>query len=293
MQVPAWRSLTLLAAALVGSYVITWPYLSESPRWLLAVGRRVSGQRPAARVCTRAFPAHTIQLHLLHVLLRHAWDQRAACTAATACLCGFRPCLLLSPPWAAGGGHCSPRSHRQHQPDAPARGAPAGAHRRQLHPSAGPARAAEPRPPAQAPAHHARGLVLLLSGVGTAAVSRLGHCAGGVSSARQLRGAAATETCSDISQAAAEHPAGHAALGWCMTTPSEISLLLQRCFLGPYRPWPVLCETAAGSLACAVPAEEWPGAPAGACPTTAIPTLLPKGCASAPAGLLWPLPGHE
>ena len=33
----------------------------------------------------------------------------------------------------------------------------------------------------------------------------------------QLRGAAAAETSSDTQQAAAEHEAGHAALGWCLT----------------------------------------------------------------------------
>ena len=73
MQVPAWRSLTLLAAALVGSYVITWPYLSESPRWLLAVGRRVRGSAPSAPSLHFSFfcPQHPTApvLHLLHVLL--------------------------------------------------------------------------------------------------------------------------------------------------------------------------------------------------------------------------------
>ena len=36
-------------------------------------------------------------------------------------------------------------------------------------------------------------------------------------------------SCRDIRQAAAKHQAGHAALGWGMTAPSEMSLLLQCC----------------------------------------------------------------
>ena len=73
MQVPAWRSLTLLAAALVGSYVVTWPYLSESPRWLLAVGRRVRGSAASTPSLHSSCPGphHPAapSLHVLHVLL--------------------------------------------------------------------------------------------------------------------------------------------------------------------------------------------------------------------------------
>ena len=116
MQVPAWRSLTLLAAALVGSYVITWPYLSESPRWLLAVGRRVRGSAPSAPSLHPAFPAYTIQQHhpctcctccsdLLgcrgsmypcHSL--PVWLLSLPLTEGRpACLCGLCPCLSLRP----------------------------------------------------------------------------------------------------------------------------------------------------------------------------------------------------
>ena len=84
MQVPAWRSLTLLAAALVGSYVITWPYLSESPRWLLAVGRRVRG---FALKLSWPTPSTSTLPALAACTAVTGWVRRAARTPVTTSAC--------------------------------------------------------------------------------------------------------------------------------------------------------------------------------------------------------------